>query len=350
MAPPTRKAPNLPNPPLGIVASIVSGFETVNARLELVLLPLALDLFLWLGPHLSVKPVLDRLLALLLALLATPAGADAAAAQNLEAMRQGLTTAFTANTDGSNLFVALSTMPLGLPSLMSLRRAVLVPGGAPVIWYVDSALEYVLLFIAFSLLGLFLGALYFGGIAQQVRDVRLRWGRLLKEVWGDWARLTALTAVAFVIAGLLFVPVSVFASLLALINPVLASFFLATLLLWLVVYLGFTLHGIVLQRRGLFGAVWDSIRLAHSSLPQTLTLYTAVIFLYLGLSLVWNIPTDDSWLLLIGVGGHALVATGLIAATFAFYKDRYRWWIEMRQTLQAQTQTKRGGASGSTKA
>ena len=28
-----------------------------------VLLPLALDVFLWLGPHLSIKPLVDRFLA-----------------------------------------------------------------------------------------------------------------------------------------------------------------------------------------------------------------------------------------------------------------------------------------------
>src|ERR1051326_6269870 len=54
----------MPEPPLGIIASITSGFETVNARLELILLPLGLDLFLWLGPHLSIKPMMEKFLNL----------------------------------------------------------------------------------------------------------------------------------------------------------------------------------------------------------------------------------------------------------------------------------------------
>jgi hypothetical protein len=334
----TAQIRKLPAPPVGIIASIASGFETVNARLELILLPLVLDLFLWLGPHLSVKPVLDQSLAALLSLLATPAGVDQATAQSLETLREQMKAAFVAYGERFNFFSRLSTLPLGLPSLIGGRGALLVPGGTPVTWFVDNAPEYVLLFVSFSLLGLFLGAFYFGGIAQQVRDARLNWRLLLQQVWGDWARLTALTTVAFIVLALLSLPVLLVAVLLALIHPLLASFAISTVALWLLIYLGFTLHGIILQRRGLFSAMWDSIRLAHASLPQTLALYTAVIFIYVGLDWVWSLAADDSWLLLVGVLGHAVVATALVAATFVFYKDRYRWWMELRQMTPARVQ------------
>jgi hypothetical protein len=326
-----------PAPPLGVVAAIASGFETVNARLELILLPLALDLFLWLGPRLSVKPVLDRWLALAFSILSTPPGADPEAAQNLETVRQELTALVTRTGSQLNLFSALSTAPLGLPSLLAARQPVSAPNGAPAFWNVYNGLEYFLLFVVFTLLGLFLGALYFGGIAQQVREARLNWGRLFQQVWGDWARLTALLALALVGMGIVSVPVGILAIFMALISPLLGSFVIATAALWLVVYFGFTLPGIVLQRRGLFRAAWDSLRIAHVSLPQTVTLYTAILLLYLGLGLVWNLPADDSWLLLIGVGGHALVSTALVSATFVFYQDRYRWWAELRQTRRARS-------------
>jgi hypothetical protein len=133
--------------------------------------------------------------------------------------------------------------------------------------------------------------------------------------------------------------------LLSFLSPEVARFLIATVILWVLVYLGFSLHGIILQRRGLFGALWDSIRIAHVSLPYTVTLYTAIILLYQGLGLVWSIPAENSWLMLFGVIGHALVSTALVAATFAFYKDRYRWWVEMRQINWAQSKAKRNGAN-----
>ena len=62
-----------------------------------------------------------------------------------------------------------------------------------------------------------------------------------------------------------------------------------------------------------------------------------------GAELLWNIPADSSWLLLLGLGGHAFISTALVAATFVFYQDRYRWWIEMRQTLMARAEADRRG-------
>ena len=344
---PTRQTPA---PPIGIVASIASGFEAVNARLELILLPLALDLLLWLGPHLSVKPVMDQMLALMQT-AQTPAGVDAPTAQNFESMRQSLMLALTAYGDRFNLFSVLSTAPLGLPSLLASRAPIVVPGGLPRTWYVDSSLEYLLLFSAFLLLGLFLGALYFGAIAQQARDARVNWLQLSKQIWGDWARLTAFSVVAVVVLAVIGLPAALVSSLVALLSPEIARFILITLVLWFVVYFGFTLHGVVLQRRGLLGALWDSVRLAHASLPQTISLYAAIVLINLGLGYVWTLPADDSWLLFIGLAGHALIATALVAATFAFYKDRYRWWQETRAAaVKARTEAKKDEANRRTKA
>ena len=45
-----------PTPPVGVIESFTVGFETVASRLVLLLLPLVLDLFLWVGPRLSYRP------------------------------------------------------------------------------------------------------------------------------------------------------------------------------------------------------------------------------------------------------------------------------------------------------
>src|SRR5262245_29762331 len=49
----------LPAPPVGIIESLTSGFETVASRLYLVLIPIAFDLLLWLGPRISYRQALD---------------------------------------------------------------------------------------------------------------------------------------------------------------------------------------------------------------------------------------------------------------------------------------------------
>jgi hypothetical protein len=298
----TQTPLKMPAPPKGVISSLVTGFETINARLELILLPLALDLWLWLGPHLSVNPLVPQIEAALRPVFSA-AAADPANQRNVEIVR-AMVKDFGVKF---NIFSMLSTAPLGLPSLMAGRSPIVTPAGSPLIWYVDSLPLYLLLVGICILAGLCLAALYFGGIAQQVRDKRLSWGLLLRQVWGDWARLTALVVLAAVVLVLLGLP--------------------------------------LLHRRGLFAALWDSARLVQFNLPYAASLFLLVVVVNLVLAFVWNIPHDDNWLLLLGLGGHALISTALIAATFVFYQDRYRWWVELRQALVARAEADNRAAS-----
>ncbi len=324
-----------PAPPLGVVASLASGFEAVNARLELAALPLALDAFLWLGPHLSVKPLIVQTQEALGGLASL--GVDPV---TITAWRQ----AFGDLGEWLNVFSRLSTSPLGLPSLMAVRGSIDGPLGRPVQWPLEDPLVYLLVTIGLGLIGLWLGALYLGGIALQVRDGRLDWQVLAHQVWGDWARLTALAFVALFVFGALMVPLSVVVILLAMFSlPAagVAQVLGGVVLLWIFMFGAFTLHGMLLGRRGFFTALWDSLRLVRASLPQTSGLFALILVIGLGLNAVWQIPPDNSWLLAIALIGHAVVSTALFAATFAFYQDRYRWWLETRATSRRQWQQAR---------
>ncbi|MEO6624915.1 MAG: hypothetical protein ABIN37_08795 [Burkholderiaceae bacterium] len=339
----TQTPIKMPAPPKGVISSLATGFETINARLELILLPLALDLWLWLGPHLSVSPLMPQIEAALRPVYAA-AAADPSGRQNLgilQAAIEGFGKTF-------NIFSMLSTAPLGLPSLMAGRSPILTPLGTPQFWQVDSIPVYLLLMGVFILAGLYLAALYLGGIAQQVRDKRLSWGLLLRQVWGDWARLTALVAMAALVLVVLGLPLVLVTGLASLFSTLLGLVIWVgglTIMLWVVFYAGFAVHGMLLHRRGLFAALWDSARLVHFNQPFAAGIFVMVVAVNLVLAFVWNIPHDDNWLLLIGVGGHALISTALVAATFVFYQDRYRWWVEFRQALVARAEADTRAAS-----
>lgn len=320
-----------PAPPVGVVASITAGFETVNAQFGLVLLPLALDLLLWLGPRLSLKPLMLQALALWTEAL-TQSGEDTR--QTTELLRQMFTTA----GDQFNLFSRLSTAPLGLPSLLATLPATSTPLGPPIIWPISNIFVCLLLFGVLLLVGLWGGALYFGSIAQQVRDARLNVEALLRQVWPDWLRLSVLAVLLGIVLFALGGPVLVVSWFLELINPLLGGVVTilgATLILWVVLFGGFAPHGLVLQRVGFFQALVDSLRLVQMNLPQTAGLFATIMLLNVGLGFVWSAPPASSWWLLVGIVGHAVVSTALVAATFVFYKDRYRWWKETQQALQS---------------
>jgi hypothetical protein len=330
-----------PAPPQGVIASLVTGFETVNARLELILPPLALDLFLWLGPHLSIQRLVPPLVRSLESVLLPP-NVEGVARQNSELIIQVVEQL----GNSFNAFSLLSTAPLGLPSLLAGRAASGSPVGVPLVWHVDSLGQYFLVVGAFLLVGLLLGAFYFGGIAQQVRDKQINWKRLLQQVWGDWARLTALGALVVAVCLVMAVPITLLSAIVMVLSPALGTLVSTggvTLLLWLFFYGGFALHSMMLQRRGLFGALWDSIRLVQFNLPYAAGLFVVVVLINFGLSLVWNIPQDNSWLLLLGVAGHALISTALVTATFVFFQDRYRWWMEVRRGLAARAEAEKRG-------
>jgi hypothetical protein len=51
--------------PKGVIGCLTAGFEMVGRNLLVVTLPVALDLFLWLGPRVSVGPLVEAVVRLL---------------------------------------------------------------------------------------------------------------------------------------------------------------------------------------------------------------------------------------------------------------------------------------------
>src|SRR3990172_5408969 len=109
MVPTRLDAQALPPPP-GIIGSIRAGFDAITAHIGLILLPLALDLLLWLGPRVSserlMQPVMDEM-----GRLAPSAGLSAADMQSMIEM-------YTELLGRLNLLIALRTLPVGVSSLM----------------------------------------------------------------------------------------------------------------------------------------------------------------------------------------------------------------------------------------
>ena len=50
-------------PPPGIIGSLKAGFDVIAAHIIAIAFPLALDLLLWLGPHISINQLIQPVLA-----------------------------------------------------------------------------------------------------------------------------------------------------------------------------------------------------------------------------------------------------------------------------------------------
>lgn len=309
----THGKENSTSPP-GVWQTIAAGFDLTARHFWLVLLPALLDSFYWLGPRLSLRPLVEQFVALL--------PADPAIA--------GITEQFITLAPRTNLFTSLSVPVLGLPALMVGAAPLETPLPTQVV-ELESLGLWLGLFLLFSLVGLLLTAVYFTLIAQEVgrkpdQIARLSFRNLVTRVVRLWGKLVGLTLAVILLAFLVYVPLIPLSLVLGLVSALLSAFVLMTgpvLILWLIIYLFFTPHGLALNGRSFLQSVSESVYLVRAHLFSVVGL---MMILFLGrniLATVLLLADDGSWLTLASILGHAFVMTSLVAATFIYYRDRY---------------------------
>jgi len=85
----------------------------------------------------------------------------------------------------------------------------------------------------------------------------------------------------------------------------------------------------VVNQNNFFTSVKVSANLPRRTLPTTVLFVLAVFLLSKGLDILWLVPSETSWLLIVGILGHAFVTTALIASSFVYYQDALRWIREI---------------------
>jgi hypothetical protein len=321
-----------PGAPIGVLAALATGFDRIAARPILLLPPFVLDLFLWLGPPLRIS-TLAAAAALSLAL---PAGADPTMTSQLASFRQALTDL------GSrfNLLSALSSLPVGVPSLMASRMPAVNPLGKISGTEVPGYLAIAATWLVLTLMGLGLGAVYHIWAARQVAP-----RTELATVPMAWGRLAVLSLIGYVAGFVLVGAILVVASLVASVVPWLGlvlGFLGFSLVFWLVVYLMFSPHGIIRYRFGVIRSIMESVQVVRWNLVST-AFYLALTFGVTWLSTwVWSLPSDGSWYTLLAVVGHAFVSAVLLVASYAFYQGRREWTQKIRELVAARQASQQG--------
>jgi hypothetical protein len=136
---------------------------------------------------------------------------------------------------------------------------------------------------------------------------------------------------------MILIPVMMVLTVLTFLSPALASgaFFVMLLLsFWLIVPLFFTPHGIFVRNQNAFHSIFTSLRMARFTLPTSGLFVLSVLLLTTGLNYLWSVPPDDSWMLLVGITGHAFITTALLAASFVYYRDMNTWLQTVFEQLQ----------------
>lgn len=314
---------NLPPPP-GIINSIKAGFDTIAAHVTAIALPLALNLFMWLGPRLRVDAMFDTLLE-----TAIPVWQRGGIpAENIERVVEMYERVIPA----VNLFWILRTLPVGISSLLLPRDATSTPVGDPAIWQVG-VLGFPLWIFLLTGLGWIGGAIYFRSVA------RIAVPPVEKQVGVFNAILqTSLISIGYIILMMVLgFPLLLLFSLLMGLNAFLGNLFVLFLSLgsvWVIVPLFFWAHGVFLRNENVVSAMLSSFRLTRFTLPTSSLFVLAVFMMSYGLNFLWRIPENGSWMTLFGIFGHSFVTTALLAASFIYYRDMQAWLTEVLEKIR----------------
>ncbi len=325
-----------PTPPVGVIESLSQGFETVAGNLGLLLLPLLLDLLLWVGPRLAFGPAIEAAYREVWkpALVNSEQEIPEAAAELFQFMA-------TASETVPPVYLPV----LGIPSLMAWHAAQPLPFSyTPPVWVIDTPAGIMGVEVLALGSGIILISFYITLIAQQVGEGRISLRNVLARLPANVFWLSLFVVGGGILLLAMFLPFFVLAAGLSLLNGFLGN--IATVggmvfLLWVSLFGIFTVHSIVMHRRNLFGALWDSVRVVQWNMSATLFLVLLIVVLNSALSFVWSLADTASWLALPAIAGNAFISTGLWAATFVFFKDRYRYWREMREELIAELERRR---------
>ena len=320
--------------PPKIIPAILKGFNIVANHIHLIILPVLLDLLIWLGPRIRVKTLLEPVVAEFY--------------QNMVNFSPGETIDFLAvgkdiwvlALEYLNILGSLRTFPIGIPSLLAGASDLATPLGDASIIELTSIATLAGIWLLLVILGITLGSFYFSEIARVSKEENSRFS--FTNTLKQYAQILIFTLIFFVAALVIAIPVSFFISILALISPSLTNFsfiIVITILLWVLLPLAFSPHGIFMFNENIFVSALNSIRMVRFFLPSTGLFLLTLILLNQGLNYLWATPPQTSWLVLIGIFGHAFVSTALIASTFTYYQKGSKWMNDnINKIIKTQTE------------
>jgi len=313
--------------PPSLKNSLMAGFDAVSNHVSLILFSVLLDLLLWFGPHVRIARLFEPIFQ------QAAAYPDAGNAATLEMLRTG--------AQRLNLLSVIRTFPIGIPSLMAGRAPVQTPSASPFWLDISSFGAGLCLWLLFIIAGLAFGTLYFSVVAQATLTNGINWRTTLSQWPWNFGQVILLSLFWFLLIACFMVPLSCVLSVLLLLGigssqfPLLIALFLGGILIWLMIPLFFSPHGIFAKHSPMWISLIQAVRLSRITFSTTGLLILIIVVLSQGLDVVWNVPGEDSWLMLIGIAGHAFITTALLATTYIYYRDADLWLEQLIQQRQA---------------
>ncbi|MFN2140612.1 MAG: hypothetical protein ACK2U5_09030 [Candidatus Promineifilaceae bacterium] len=298
---------------LGVWSALSTGFDLTARHPWLLLLPMLLDLFIWLGPRLRFQAIIEQLVANV--------------PPEVEVME--ITQQLVEMGPLTNLFTVLSVPLIGVPTLLSGLTPETTPLAARAL-DIENGAEWAALILFLGLAGLLLTAVYYVTISFVVSSKQETADNESDNNWFariglSWLRLIGL-AILFLLAALVvYIPVSIVGAIFFMMNATLGTFALLLapfVLIWIIIYMSFAPPGVTLRNRPVFKAVKESLLLVQGNLTVVLAMLLFIILIGALVDWLLILAENGTWFTLFNILIHAFVSTSLVTAFFVLYEDR----------------------------
>ena len=307
---------------MGIIDSISAGYRFLGRRVELILIPVLLDLLLWLSPQVGITPILQRIgdaYTQMGAGVTMPAGFDevtGATTEMLDVMGE------TTNLLGALISGTLMHVP-------SIAAALTPPITRDPIEIANSFVALAI-WLGLALLGLFLGVLYMELLARVLplgaASKPAGMGALGRATLRHLGKVLLYIVLLAVFGLVAIVPLSIIVGILLMLAPALGTMAMAVaggLFFVAAVYLFFVTAAIVLDDIGVFEAAGRSIQIVRKNFLPVVGFVVLITVIGLGIAmLLASLAATSPFLAVLAIVANAWIGTGLTMALLVFYRSR----------------------------
>jgi hypothetical protein len=307
---------------LGVIDSLSAGYRFLGRRLELLLVPVILDLLLWFAPRLSIAPLL-RQVAAFYASSATLEGVPA----DMVDLSRGLSEQLAASGQQSNLLgMLVNSSLLHVPSLL----ATLGPVSQGQILEIHHPLAAFSLFGGFGLLGLLIGVVYMNMLAQRLplgsAPKANGTGSFVQTVARQWVMVVLYLLLLLILLAAGAIPALLATAVMSLVSPMLGSLLVVLFsgaVLVVFFYLFFVTAAVILDNLPVHLAMAQSFVLVRNNFWATLGFVVLSNVILAGVALLAARLTVWSPLgIVAAIVIYAYIGSGLTMALMVFYRTR----------------------------
>ena len=291
----------------GVIETVGNAFVLLNKKPYLLIPPVLLDLFLWLGVRLSLKPLTDTLIRWL-------GSSSSVDASSIDRIRNAGTS--------FNLFELLA---ISMPTFVARVGADAIAGASS--WTIDSLAWWLMLPLSIMLFlaGIAIGVFYLTLLGSLVRSERLATWPVLRATAQNVLRTYGYLLLLLGLVLLILFPLLMLSGVLLAFGISIVGLITLVLVfaaMWAYVMLFFAQDAIVISNAGPARAIYLSYNVVRSNFWPCIGLIVVSMTLQIGTPLALVAFTRTPWAVPLAFIAHAYILTGVAVATMLFYRDR----------------------------